>query len=58
MAFMTTMHTEDVALFSNPPHNTAEDKFLGHNITHLMLILVKKDIIPYILIYLVMQLNI
>ena len=26
MAFMTTMHTEDVALFSNPPYNTAEDK--------------------------------
>ena len=23
---MTTMHTEDVALFSNPPYNTAEDK--------------------------------
>ena len=26
MAFMTTMHTEDVALFSNPPYNTTEDK--------------------------------
>ena len=26
MAFMTTMHTEDVALFSNPTYNTAEDK--------------------------------
>ena len=26
MSFMTTMHTEDVALFSNPPYNTAEDK--------------------------------
>ena len=26
MAFMTTMHTEDVVLFSNPPYNTAEDK--------------------------------
>ena len=26
MAFVTTMHTEDVALFSNPPYNTAEDK--------------------------------
>ena len=23
---MTTMHTEDVALFSNPPYNTVEDK--------------------------------
>lgn len=26
MAFLTSMHTEDVALFSQPPYNTAEDK--------------------------------
>ena len=26
MSFMTSMHTEDVALFNNPPYNTAEDK--------------------------------
>ena len=24
----TTMHTEDVALFNDPPYNTAEDKII------------------------------
>ena len=24
----TTMHTEDIALFNDPPYNTAEDKII------------------------------